>query len=169
MCYNTKTQTFSRTKQSQWIYSLKKKKGIQRSVVGRVGWMGGLGHRMDSECPQPGSARNSAPAQQVGGPGLEIEEWAYSWHTRSTQWPLGPWLYCIPQMPVAARFSKKKKCLWERRHLPQTGKKIKANPLVRTADPFNNNNNNIAFFSQTNWDRLEMKPERNKFKVQAHW
>jgi len=42
-------------------------------------------------------------------------------------------------VPVAARFSKKKqnkKCLWERRHLPQTGKKIKANPLVRTADPF---------------------------------
>ena len=32
----------------------------------------------------------------------------------------------------------------------------------------NNNNNNIAFFSQASWGRLEMKPERNKFKVQAH-
>jgi len=31
-----------------------------------------------------------------------------------------------------------------------------------------NNNNNIAFFSQASWGRLEMKPERNKFKVQAH-
>jgi len=30
------------------------------------------------------------------------------------------------------------------------------------------NNNNIAFFSQASWGRLEMKPERNKFKVQAH-
>ena len=30
-----------------------------------------------------------------------------------------------------------------------------------------NNNNNIAFFSQANWGRLEMKPERNKFRVQA--
>ena len=29
-------------------------------------------------------------------------------------------------------------------------------------------NNNIAFFSQASWGRLEMKPERNKFKVQAH-
>jgi len=25
-----------------------------------------------------------------------------------------------------------------------------------------------SFFSQISWDRLEMKPERNKFKVQAH-
>ena len=25
-----------------------------------------------------------------------------------------------------------------------------------------------SFFSQASWDRLEMKPERNKFKVQAH-
>jgi len=32
----------------------------------------------------------------------------------------------------------------------------------------NNNNNNIAFFPQASWGRLEMKPERNKFKVQAH-
>ena len=31
-----------------------------------------------------------------------------------------------------------------------------------------NNNNNIAFFPQASWGRLEMKPERNKFKVQAH-
>ena len=34
--------------------------------------------------------------------------------------------------------------------------------------PNHNNNNNIAFFSQASWGRLEMKPERNKFKVQAH-
>ena len=25
-----------------------------------------------------------------------------------------------------------------------------------------------SLFSQTSWGRLEMKPERNKFKVQAH-
>ena len=25
-----------------------------------------------------------------------------------------------------------------------------------------------SFFSQASWGRLEMKPERNKFKVQAH-
>jgi hypothetical protein len=25
-----------------------------------------------------------------------------------------------------------------------------------------------SLFSQASWDRLEMKPERNKFKVQAH-
>ena len=25
-----------------------------------------------------------------------------------------------------------------------------------------------SLFSQANWGRLEMKPERNKFKVQAH-
>ena len=38
-------------------------------------------------------------------------------------------------------------------------------PLLGT---LHNNNNNIAFFSQASWGRLEMKPERNKFKVQAH-
>ena len=32
----------------------------------------------------------------------------------------------------------------------------------------NYNNNNIVFFSQSSWGRLEMKPERNKFKIQAH-
>ena len=32
----------------------------------------------------------------------------------------------------------------------------------------NNNNNNIAFFPKQVGVRLEMKPERNKFKVQAH-
>ena len=26
-----------------------------------------------------------------------------------------------------------------------------------------------SLFSQASWGRLEMKPERNKFKVQAHW
>ena len=26
-----------------------------------------------------------------------------------------------------------------------------------------------SLFSQASWNRLEMKPERNKFKVQAHW
>jgi len=25
-----------------------------------------------------------------------------------------------------------------------------------------------SFFSQASWGRLEMKPERNKFKIQAH-
>ena len=35
--------------------------------------------------------------------------------------------------------------------------------------PTTNNNNNIAFFSQASWGRLVMKPERNKFKDQAHW
>ena len=29
---------------------------------------------------------------------------------------------------------------------------------------YNNNNNNIAFFSQASWGRLEMKPERNRRK-----
>ena len=33
---------------------------------------------------------------------------------------------------------------------------------------YNNNNNNIAFFSQASWGSLEMKPERNKFKVQTY-
>jgi len=39
---------------------------------------------------------------------------------------------------------------------------------VQASKEFNTNNNNIAFFSQESWGRLEMKPEKNKFKVQAH-
>ena len=39
---------------------------------------------------------------------------------------------------------------------------------TRALPEYNNNNNNIGFFSQASWGRLEMKPERNKFKVQAH-
>ena len=40
--------------------------------------------------------------------------------------------------------------------------------VVHVGYSLHNNNNNIAFFSQASWSRLEMKPERNKFKVQAH-
>jgi len=32
----------------------------------------------------------------------------------------------------------------------------------------NNNKQQHSLFSQASWGRLEMKPERNKFKVQAH-
>ena len=39
---------------------------------------------------------------------------------------------------------------------------------IGAAFVYYNNNNNIAFFSQASWGRLEMKPERNKFKIQAH-
>ena len=39
--------------------------------------------------------------------------------------------------------------------------------VVHVGYSLHNNNNNIAFFSQASWSRLEMKPERNKFKVQA--
>ena len=31
-----------------------------------------------------------------------------------------------------------------------------------------NNKQQHSLFSQASWGRLEMKPERNKFKVQAH-
>jgi len=41
-----------------------------------------------------------------------------------------------------------------------------ASVTITTVD--NNNNNNNSLFSQASWGRLEMKPERNKFKVQAH-
>ena len=35
-------------------------------------------------------------------------------------------------------------------------------------DDHRNSNNNNSLFSQASWGRLEMKPEKNKFKVQAH-
>jgi hypothetical protein len=33
--------------------------------------------------------------------------------------------------------------------------------------PFNNNNNNQAFYSQVSWDRLDMKAHKNRYKIRA--
>jgi len=37
-----------------------------------------------------------------------------------------------------------------------------------SAESFPRQQQQHSIFSQVSWDRLEMKPERNKFKVQAH-
>ena len=38
----------------------------------------------------------------------------------------------------------------------------------RNSDKLKQQQQQHSLFSQANWARLEMKPERNKFKVQAH-
>jgi len=47
------------------------------------------------------------------------------------------------------------------------------NPDLLTCDPMaseqqQQQQQQHSLFSQASWGRLEMKPERNKFKVQAH-
>jgi len=68
---------------------------------------------------------------------------------------------------MAYRF-RRKSCKKNILHLEILCKVIFAPSIKRMFLIYCSTTTTTVFFSQASWGRLEMKPERNKFKVQAH-